>query len=44
MFVLSDHYFAQLVQALEQPQADAQVQLVYFPDLALDLVLAEDQV
>ena len=31
-----DHYFAQLVQALEQ----AQVQPVYFPDLAL----AEDQV
>ena len=31
-----DHYFAQLVQDLEQAQADAQVNLFYFPDLALD--------
>ena len=39
-----DHYFVQLAQSLEQPLVDAQAQLVYFPDLALDLVLAEDQV
>ena len=30
------YYFVQLVQALEQPQVDAQVHLVYFPDLVLD--------
>ena len=31
-----DHYFVLSVQALEQAQADAQVNLFYFLDLALD--------